>query len=80
MDKINLQSTLKSTGTAYLCWLFGGFHDAYLGNWKIQLLYWFTLLGLFIWALLNLSLLLSKIRKINLELVAQINELKKQKS
>ncbi|MGA9047688.1 MAG: NINE protein [Dehalococcoidia bacterium] len=44
----------KSTMTAYLLWLFLGWHYAYLGKWGTQFLYWITLGGLFIWVIADL--------------------------
>lgn len=44
----------KSTGVAYLLWFFLGWHYAYLGRWGVQFLYWITLGGLGIWALVDL--------------------------
>jgi TM2 domain-containing membrane protein YozV len=44
----------KSVGIAYLCWFFFGLHYAYVGKWGLQFLYWFTLAGIFVWALVDL--------------------------
>lgn len=44
----------KSTGPAYLLWLFLGWHYVYLRKWGIQILFWVTLGGLFVWWLIDL--------------------------
>jgi hypothetical protein len=44
----------KSVLVAYLLWLFLGWHYAYLGRWGVQLLFWLTLGGLFLWWLVDL--------------------------
>lgn len=43
----------KSKGIAYVLWLFG-FHYLYLGKWGVQLLFWLTLGGFFIWWLIDI--------------------------
>lgn len=53
-NKYELQSNIKSSGTAYLFFLFLGAHYAYMGKWGLQLLYWFTLGGFFIWMFIDL--------------------------
>lgn len=40
MNKHYLMSRFKSTGVAYLLWLFLAAHYAYLGMWGIQILLW----------------------------------------
>ena len=77
MNKIYLQSKLKSTATAYICWLFGGFHYAYLGKWGMQILFWCTIGGLGIWALIDLFLIPSKVSSHNLVIMSQIDEIDK---
>lgn len=44
----------KSVFTAYVLWLFLGWHYAYLGKWGWQVLYWLSIAGLFIWAFIDL--------------------------
>jgi len=77
MNKHYLQSKVKSTGTAYLLWLFLGAHYAYLGKWGIQFLYWFTLGGLGIWALIDLFTMSSKVERHNALIFQQIEEIDK---
>lgn len=72
MNKHLLMSKMKSTGTAYLCWFFLGCHYAYLGKWGLQILYWFTVGGLGIWALVDLFHIPSKINAHNLKISMQI--------
>ena len=44
----------KSTGVAYILWLFCGLHYAYIRKWGIQFLFWFTAGGLFVWWFIDL--------------------------
>lgn len=43
----------KSSGLGYLLWFFG-LHYAYLGKWGLQIIYWITLGGLFLWWFIDL--------------------------
>jgi|AntRauTorckE6833_2_1112554.scaffolds.fasta_scaffold88435_2 TM2 domain-containing membrane protein YozV len=77
MNKHYLQSKVKSTGTAYLFWFLLGAHYAYLGKWGIQILYWITLGGLGIWALIDLFTMSGKVNKYNAEIFQQIEAIEK---
>jgi hypothetical protein len=77
MNKHYLQSQLKSSGTAYLLWFFFGFHYAYLGKWKLQLLYWITFGGFFIWAIIDLFTLSGRVANHNSLIFQQIDEIDK---
>jgi len=77
MNKHYLQSKLKSTGTAYLLWFFFGAHYAYLGNWGTQILYWITLGGLGIWALIDLFSMSGKVNRHNATIFQQIEAIEK---
>ena len=77
MNKHYLQSKVKSTGTAYLLWFFLGAHYAYLGKWGIQILYWITLGGLGIWALVDLFTMSGKVSRHNATIFQQIDEIEK---
>jgi len=44
----------KSTGLAFLCWLFFGLHYAYLGRWGWQVVFWLCLGGFFLWWIIDL--------------------------
>ena len=77
MNKYLLQSKIKSTGTAYLCWFFLGCHYAYLGKWGTQLLYWFTLGGCGIWMLIDLFRMGSIVDGHNALIALQIEEFDK---
>jgi len=57
--------TSRSLGVAYLLWLFLGWHYAYVGRWGIQFLYWLTLAGFFVWALIDLFRMPSIVRTYN---------------
>lgn len=77
MNKFYLQSQIKFTGTAYLFWFLLGAHYAYLGKWGVQILYWLTLGGLGIWALIDLFKIPSKVDHYNAEIFAQLEEIEK---
>jgi len=77
MNKHYLQSKVKSTGTAYLFWFFLGAHYAYLGKWGIQILYWITLGGVGIWALIDLFTMSEKVDRHNATIFQQIEEIEK---
>lgn len=78
MSKYILQSQIKSTGSAYLFYLFlFGTHYAYLGKWGIQFLYWFTFGGLGIWALIDLFTIPGKIERHNAVIFQQIEIIEK---
>lgn len=44
----------KSIGMGYLCWLFFGLPYAYTRKWGLQIFYWLTAGGFFIWAIIDL--------------------------
>lgn len=77
MNKHYLQSKVKSTGTAYLLWFFLGAHYAYLGKWGLQILYWITLGGIGIWALIDLFTMSGKVNRHNASIFQQIEEIEK---
>ncbi|WP_225034709.1 TM2 domain-containing protein [Winogradskyella sp. SM1960] len=77
MNKHYLQSQIKSSGTAYLCWFFLGCHYAYLGKWGLQFLYWFTLGGIGIWCFIDLFHIPTKISNHNMIISSQISEIEK---
>ena len=77
MNKHVLQSQIKSTGTAYLFFFFLAAHYAYIGKWGVQILFWFTLGGLGIWALIDLFTLSGKVEKHNAEIYLKIEKIEK---
>jgi hypothetical protein len=76
MNKHYYYGKLKSTGMAYLTW-FIGLHFAYLGNWGLLILYWFTIGGLGVWAVIELFIIPSRVETINNNLYAQIDAIEK---
>ena len=77
MNKHYLQSKIKSSGTAYLLWFLLGAHYAYLGKWGLQILYWITLGGVGIWALIDLFTMSGKVNKHNVKIFQQIEDIEK---
>ena len=55
----------KSVGMAYLCWLVFGLHYGYVGKWGLQIVYWLTAGGFFVWALVDLFRIPSIINNYN---------------
>jgi len=72
MNTHYLQSKMKSSGIAYLCWFILGIHYAYLGKWGLQILYWITFGGFGVWAILDLFLIPGKVDRYNFEISKQI--------
>jgi hypothetical protein len=78
MNKHYLQSQIKSVGIAYLLYfLLFGTHYAYLGKWGLQILFWITLGGLGIWALIDLFTMSGKVDRHNATIFQQIEEIEK---
>lgn len=75
MIKNHLQSQIKSVDTAYRLWFFFGLHYAYLGKWKIQLLYWISLGGIGVWSIIDLLTLSKRIAVHNNFIFEQIDDL-----
>lgn len=44
----------KYLGSAYVCWLLLGCHYAYVRKWGLQILFWLTCGGLFLWWAINI--------------------------
>ena len=62
----------KSVAAAYVLWLLLGVHYGYLGKWWIQLLYWFTLGGLLIWAIVDIFRIPSMVRNYNKDVAIDV--------
>jgi hypothetical protein len=77
MNKYQLQSEIKSSGTAFLFWFLLGAHYAYLGKWGVQCAYWLTLGGLGVWAFIDLFRISKMVKTINTDIQYQIDELDK---
>ena len=77
MNKHFLQSQIKSLGTAYLFWFILGAHYAYLGKWGLQILFWITLGGIGIWALIDLFIMSGKVNRINAPIFEEIEKIEK---
>lgn len=78
MNKYELQGRVKSTGTAFLFWFLLGAHFAYLGKWGLQIIFWLTLGGLGIWALVELFLISGRVQEYNASIYQQLDQLDKQ--
>lgn len=78
-SKTQLQSELKSTGTAYVMYWFLGCHYGYVGKWGIQLAYWFTLGGFGMWILIDLFRVGGIVRRYNNKIYAELEEIDEQK-
>lgn len=77
MNKYELQSKIKSTGTAILFWFLLGAHFAYLNKWGLQIIFWLTLGGLGVWFLIELFLISGRVAKYNEDIYRQIDQLEK---
>ena len=79
MNKQLLQTKMKSSGTAYLCYfLLFSSHYAYLGKWGLQLLYWFTLGGCFVWMFCDLFRIPGMVNRHNAMIAKQIDDIERQ--
>ena len=79
MNKLQLQSEIKSSGTAWIMYLFLGCHYAYLGKWGIQLAYWFTLGGLGLWMFIDMFRLSGLVKKHNNLIYQQLEDIEEEK-
>ena len=79
MNKLQLQSEIKSSGTAWVMYLFLGCHYAYLGKWGVQLAYWFTLGGLGLWMFIDMFRLSGLVKKHNNNIYQQIEDIEEEK-
>ena len=77
MNKYELQSKIKSTGTAIIFWFLIGAHFAYLNKWGLQLIFWLTLGGLGVWWLIELFLISGRVEKYNEDIYRRIGDLEK---
>ncbi|UOY07720.1 TM2 domain-containing protein [Muricauda sp. SCSIO 64092] len=77
--KAYLRSQTKSTGTAYLLFIFlFGSHFAYLGKWGTQFLFWLTLYGFGIWAIVEIFMIPTRVSEHNMKIYRQIEKIEKQ--
>lgn len=77
--KAYLRSQTKSTGTAYLLFIFlFGTHFAYLNKWGLQILFWVTLYGFGLWGLIELFLIPGRIADHNRHIYYQIEQIEKE--
>jgi len=79
MNKLQLQSEIKSSGTAWIMYLFLGCHYAYLGKWGVQLAYWFTLGGLGLWMFIDMFRFSGLVKKHNNLIYQQIEDIEEDK-
>lgn len=79
MNKFELQSSVKSTGTAYVLFLLLGAQYAYLNKWGLQILYWITLGGVGIWSLIILFTLPTMVRKHNKPIFEELERKEKER-
>lgn len=79
MERDFLESKIKSTNTAYLFWFILGSHYAYFGKWGLQILFWLTLGGLGIWALVDFFTMAKKVDKVNRPIYDAIEKREKEK-
>lgn len=62
----------KSPGTTFVLWFFLGWHYAYLGKWGVQILYWRTLGGLWLWAIADLFRIPGLVRDYNKDVAVDV--------
>jgi len=79
MNKLQLQSEIKSSGTAWIMYWFLGCHYGYLGKWGVQLVYWFTLGGLGLWMFIDMFRLSGLVKKHNNLIYQQLEDIEEDK-
>ena len=77
MTTLSLQNNLKKTGTAYLFYFLFGAHYIYLGQIGKQILFWFTIGGFGIWAIIDLFTLGSKVDLVNAPTLKKISDIER---
>jgi hypothetical protein len=77
MNKYELQGNIKSKGSAYLFWFLLGAHFAYLGRWGMQLLFWITLGGFGVWAIIELFMISGRVAKHNGKIYQMIEDIER---
>lgn len=72
-----LTANKKDTGVTYLCWFFFGVHYFYLNKPLTNIIYWLTLGGLGIWAIVDLFRIPAMVKAMNAENIQDaVNEAK----
>lgn len=62
----------KSSGVAYILWLLLGWHYVYFRKWGIQILFWLTAGGFFIWWLIDLFRIPGMVRDYNKDVAVDV--------
>ena len=62
----------KSIGVAYLLWILFGLHFGYLHKWGLQILFWITFGGVFIWWIINLFAIPSMVKNYNKDIAIDV--------
>jgi len=76
MNEYYLQSQMKSEGTGLILAILFGCHYVYMGKIVIQILFWITFGGLFIWYFIDIFRVQGMIRQHNMNIAGQIDMLK----
>jgi len=74
MNNLQLQSQLKTTGTAYLFFFLGGAHYIYLGNIGKQILFWCTFGGIGVWWMIDMFTLGDKVNTVNTPIMKKMSD------
>lgn len=77
MTTLSLQNNLKKTGTAYLFYFLFGAHYIYLGQIGKQILFWCTIGGFGVWAIIDLFTLGSKVDLVNAPTLKKISDIER---
>ena len=62
----------KSIPPAYILWLLLGFHYIYLRKWGLQILFWLTLGGLWLWWIVDLFRMPGMVRDYNKDIATDV--------
>lgn len=62
----------KSIGFAYALWLFLGWHYAYTNKWGLQVLFWLTFGGFFLWWIIDLFRIARIVKNYNKDIATDV--------
>jgi TM2 domain-containing membrane protein YozV len=62
----------KTVGAGYLLWFLFGCHYLYLGKWAVQIFFWITVGGLWIWWIVDLFRVPRLVRNYNMDVSVDV--------
>ncbi len=62
----------KSIGFAYFLWIIFGLHYGYVHKWGVQLCFWISLGGVFLWWIISLFIIPKMVRDYNRDIAVDV--------